>query len=409
MNGFLSESTLRESKAPPSLVARCGACGLHKLCASPKMPVNGEGRRKILIVGEAPGKEEDDKGIPFVGPTGHLLRDTLAKFGVDLRRDCWLTNAARCRPPDNKLPDKTVEHCRPYLIQAANELKPEVIIPLGAHAVKSLIGWIWKEDPGGVGRWVGWKIPCQRLNAWICPTWHPAALIHGDNKKQGEKKEPENAVRKILFADHLKAASKLKGRPWKEVPDYKGQVSTFYDPEKAVLYLKAWSVGTSPVAFDFETDRLKPDRLDSRIVCCSVSDGRTTIAFPWHGEAIIAMRELLRSQVPKIGFNMKFEDRWVRRLFGHGVRNWVWDGQLASHVLDNRIGVKDLKFQSFVLLGQEKYNDHIEPFLEGKGSNEPNRIKEIGLEQLLLYCGLDSLLEFKVAKKQAKQLGVQLY
>lgn len=402
MNGFLSESTLRESKAPPSLVPRCGACGLLKLCSSPKMLVDGEGRRKILIVGEAPGREEDEQGKPFVGPTGRILRDALAKFGVDLRRDCWLTNAARCRPPKNDLNEKTIEHCRPLLIQAIKELQPEIIIPLGTVAVKSLIGWLWKEDPGGIGRWVGWKIPCQKINAWICPTWHPAALLHG------EKKEPESAVRKILFADHLKAATKLKGRPWKRVPDYRKQVSVILDPNQAANTVWNFYTSEKPVAFDFETDRLKPDRGESRIVCCSVSDGEFTFAFPWHGEAIIAMRELLRSPVPKIGFNAKFEDRWVRRHFGHGVKNWIWDGMLAAHVLDNRIGVKSLKFQAFALLGQEKYNDHIEPFLQGKGSNEPNRIKEIGLEQLLLYCGLDSLLEYKVAIEQSKQLGVSI-
>lgn len=408
MNGFLSESTLRESKAPPSLVPRCGACGLFKLCESPKMPVDGEGRRKILVVGEAPGAEEDSQGKPFVGPTGRLLRDTLAKFGVDLRRDCWLTNAARCRPPKNELPEKTIEYCRPLLIQAINELKPEIIIPIGTVAIKSLIGWLWKEDPGGIGRWVGWRIPCQKINAWICPTWHPAALLHGDNKREGEKKEPENAVRKLLFAEHLKAALKLKGRPWKRVPEFKREVRPLFNPEQAGEYTYNMMMRGNPVAFDFETDRLKPDRKESRIVCCSITDGDCTYAFPWHGEAIIAMRELLRSPVPKIGFNAKFEDRWARKHFGHGVRNWVWDGMLAAHVLDNRIGVKSLKFQAFVLLGQEKYNDHIEPFLQGKGSNEPNRIKEIGLEQLLTYCALDSLLEYKVVKKQAKQLGMEL-
>lgn len=401
MNGFLSESILRASKAPPSLVPRCGACGLRKQCRSPVMPVDGEGRRKILIVGEAPGKEEDEKGQPFVGPTGGLLRDTLAKLGIHLRKDCWLTNAARCRPPKNQLPEKTIEYCRPLLTQAIDELKPEVIIPLGTAAVKSLIGWLWKEDPGAGGRWVGWQIPCQRINAWVCPTWHPAALLHGE-------KEKENAVRKKLFEEHLRAAGRKKGRPWKDVPDYRKQIQVVYDPAGAPMWLDTLRKRNTPLAFDFETDRLKPDHKDSRIVCCSVSDGHVSVAFPWHGEAITAMRELLRSDVPKVGYNSKFEDRWCRKEFGFGVRNWVWDGMLAAHVLDNRMGVKGLKFQAFVQLGQESYDDHIEPFLEGKGSNEPNRIKEIDLGQLLLYCGLDSLLEHRVAVKQAKQLGVEL-
>ena len=94
--------------------------------------------------------------------------------------------------------------------------------------------------------------------------------------------------------------------------------------------------------------------------------------------------------------------------FGHKVVNWKWCTVLGGHTLDNRSGVCGLKFQSFVLLGQGAYDEHISPYLRSvkPGCNEENRTKEIGLRELLLYCGMDSLLEIEVAKKQMKKIGV---
>ncbi|MGH2611596.1 MAG: hypothetical protein ACRDFB_00940, partial [Rhabdochlamydiaceae bacterium] len=123
-----------------------------------------------------------------------------------------------------------------------------------------------------------------------------------------------------------------------------------------------------------------------------------------------ATGELLRDKdITKLGYNIKFEQRYTMKEFGFKARNWKWDGMIASHVIDNRRGITGLKFQSFVLLGQPPYNDHIEPFLKPKkmihGANTINQINEISLQQLLLYCGMDSLLEFLVCKKQMKMIS----
>ncbi len=67
MNGFMSRLDLAPSAAPEPLLAACGRCGLHRNCLSPKMPAAGMGKRRILLIGEAPGVEEDRRGEPFVG------------------------------------------------------------------------------------------------------------------------------------------------------------------------------------------------------------------------------------------------------------------------------------------------------------------------------------------------------
>ena len=145
MKGFFSAAEIRPAKTLLTLAPKCGKCGLYKTCQSPKMPVTGEGRKKLLIIAEAPGAREDQRGIQLCGESGRLLEKTLRKFGVEMRRDCWLTNALSCRPPKNATPtSEQIAHCRPLVVRAIQELNPEKIILLGGPAVKSVYDWRWK-------------------------------------------------------------------------------------------------------------------------------------------------------------------------------------------------------------------------------------------------------------------------
>jgi uracil-DNA glycosylase len=397
--GFFSESRLTQTRKPLPLLPRCGDCGLYyKGCESPKMPVSGAGRRGILVVGEAPGADEDKEGVQFVGRTGKKLRTKLQQLGLSPNQDCWFTNALICRPPGNKIKNqKMVDWCRPNLLKTIDRLKPKVIVLLGRTAVKSLIGWLWKEDIGEIARWVGWRIPSQRLNAWVCPTWHPSYLV---------RQEREDPVLEMLWGSHLKAAVSKTDRPWKTLPDYEAKVDVLADPEEVEVYLS--QVKNGLVAFDLETNMLKPDSDRAKIVCCSVCiNGKETFAFPWVKRTEQAMKRLLRSKtIGKIASNMKFEDRWTRAKLGIEVRNWDWDTMLAAHVLDNRHLISSVKFQAFVQLGQEPWNTHIEPFLkaEGKGGYSENRIDECDLYDLMKYCAMDSLLEYRVMTLQKRRL-----
>jgi hypothetical protein len=176
------------------------------------------------------------------------------------------------------------------------------------------------------------------------------------------------------------------------------------DTDKATSVIGYFAKSTEPCAFDFETDRLKPDAQDSNVLCCSISNGTLTIAFPWQGAVIPAMKEFIRSPVPKIGANIKFEERWSWRHLGCGVRNWFWDTMLGAHWDRCQSGVCGLKFQAFVRLGVPDYALHLEPLMRAQDSNSPNRLREADLREVLLYCGTDSLLEVKVAQLQQKEL-----
>lgn len=388
---FTPEPPARSRTVPRS--ARCGACGLSKGCQSPKMPVTGKGRRRVLIVAEAPGRQEDQENIQLIGDAGQKLRKILKGMKIDLDRDCWKTNALCCYVKGNPEPtDRQIGWCRPNLMKAVRELKPDVIVLLGAVAVDSLLGVLWKEKPGPIGQWVGWQIPSQELNTWICPTYHPSYLLR-----------TRDPVAELMVTKHLKAAFGLEGRPWNEIPDYRGMIRCEKSSSEAASILR--SVKGGSFAFDFETNMLKPDHPDARIVCCSVCWGdELTIAFPWHGEAVAAMGKLLAGFEQKVGWSIKFEDRWTRKAFAFGVNNWLYCGMNGSHVLDNRRGITSAKFQAFVRLGLAPYDREIKPYLEAKDSNTLNRIDEVDLDDLLMYCGMDSLVEYRICEQQTKEM-----
>lgn len=394
--GFFHSSQLAQMKAPLPILPQCGACGLYKTCKSPKMEVYGKGRRKILIVGEAPGEDEDDKDRPFCGKSSQELKEVLAKCGVDMDKECWLTNALICRPPKNEISDdKMIDYCRPNLVKTITELEPEIIIPLGGIAVESLLGWLWKDDVGAVTRWVGWNIPYQRLNCWICPTWHPSYVLRA--------REQRNEVPGIMFAKHLDKATAHDNRPGVNKEIFDG-IQTFTGDASQALHEFHISPKTHLICFDFETDRLKPDHKDAWIVCCSVTNGVDTLAFPWEPNKERVKAILEDPSIGKMSHNMKFEDRWCRRE-GIAVANWVWCSMNNAHILDNRSDITSLKFQTFVRLGLDEYDSHIKPFLYSDGGgNAPNRIKEVYFPDLLKYCALDSIYEYEVAQEQMKEM-----
>ena len=287
-----------------------------------------------------------------------------------------------------------IEACRPNLMKTIKECDPNVIFLLGEVACKSLLLEIWKDDIGRISRWGGYCIPCREPNAWIVPTFHPSYILRmGDDK-----------ILNRIFRKHLRlGVSKAENKPWKEVPDYKKQIEIVTRPSQAAKILREMIEKGGAVAPDYETNCLKPDGEGTEIVSCAVCwRGRRTIAYPWQGKAIDATGELMKSSMPKIAANLKFEDRWTRAKFGHKVRNWYWDTMVAAHVLDNTSETTNLNFQAFVHLGQENYDTHIKPFKKAKKGSRFNRMQELDLNDLLLYNGLDSYLEYWVAMKQIK-------
>jgi len=145
----------------------CTRCGLHE-GRQKAVPGEGPSGARIMFVGEAPGREEDIQGRPFIGRSGRLLDESLKKVG--LRRDeLFITSVVKCRPPKNRIPLKWEwETCiQAHLRRQIGVIDPAIICLLGGVATKALLGRDRLSE--GRGRIV------QRENRIFFPTYHPAA------------------------------------------------------------------------------------------------------------------------------------------------------------------------------------------------------------------------------------------
>lgn len=138
--------------------------------------VNGEGPKgaKLFFVGEAPGAEEDATGRPFVGRAGKFLDSILSKHGIR-RQEVFITNAVRCRPPNNRKPkEDEIRSCIPYLENELRSIKPEVVIALGSTAWFALSG-----SRDRMAKVVGKerKISFRGIPLTVVPNYHPSAAM----------------------------------------------------------------------------------------------------------------------------------------------------------------------------------------------------------------------------------------
>ena len=394
MKGFRTKAAVAGHR-PATGASQCGACGLYKHCNSPKMGVQGTGKRRILVVLPPITKTEDEQETWLRSEHGAWLRKFMRNNGIEPMEDCWYTGALICYTanPNND----QVDHCTSKIQAVIKQLTPDVIICLGYKATRGVVQLAWGKKAGDPERWANWCIPSQKLNAWIVTT---DEIEINDEFRQKDK----NQVRKVLIELQLREAFAKDGKPWKEVPNY-NKLIQYPDEDKTVAIIKQMIARGGVVAFDYETNMLKPDHPKSRIYSCAICwNGRLTIAYPWTTKTAAATSALLKSDLWKIGANIKFEERWTLRHMGHGVNRWLWDTMQAAHCLDNRKGVTSVKFQSFVYSGTYSYNEYITQYLISEGSMEENKIHEIPLKKLLMYNGMDSLEEFDLALKQMEMM-----
>jgi len=151
-------------------VAGCRACGL---CDSRRNTVFGVGPQRAdwMVIGEAPGENEDLQGEPFVGPAGKLLDNMLRAAGLDRRRNVYIANVLKCRPPGNRNPEpQEVAQCEPFLRRQVALVQPRVILAMGRFAVQTLLQL---QEP--VGRLRGRVHRYQGVPVVV--TYHPAYLL----------------------------------------------------------------------------------------------------------------------------------------------------------------------------------------------------------------------------------------
>jgi len=169
--------------------ADLGDCRRCPLCEKRKKIVFGVGNpnARIVFVGEGPGREEDEKGEPFVGEAGRLLDRILFAMGLE-RKDVYICNVVKCRPPGNRDPlPEEIAACEPFLKRQLAAIRPRIIVALGRFAAQTLL-----RDETPISRLRGkWK---EYEGIPLMPTFHPAYLL----RNPAEKREVWEDVKEVM-------------------------------------------------------------------------------------------------------------------------------------------------------------------------------------------------------------------
>jgi uracil-DNA glycosylase family 4 len=175
-SGAMSTGSMPDLAALSKFLEGCPRC---KLAKSRTNIVFGQGNpeAELMFVGEAPGRDEDEQGLAFVGRAGQLLTKIIEAMGKT-REDVYIANVLKCRPPNNRNPEPDeVASCRPFLEEQIRLIAPRVIVTLGTFAAQALL-----ETDESIGRLRGrWQ---TARGVRVMPTFHPAFLLRSPERKK---------------------------------------------------------------------------------------------------------------------------------------------------------------------------------------------------------------------------------
>lgn len=415
---------LEQSSAPPKTSARvgnisltllhsqeCKACPLNRAdVVSPKMKPTGDSDPLIYVLGEAPGKDEDQRARQFVGNSGRLLREYL---GDEL--SIRFNNVIRTRPPGNRTPQPVeIECCRPSIIRDIEASKPKAIFGFGNIPLQ------WVTGLSGISHWRGRKMPVQigKHKCWFFPMLHPAFVLRAENERGEDKLGREW---RGAFVRDLRRAKALVS---KGLPD-----PIVHSPEMAMEGVESITGGDGAVkrildfigqckahgrfGVDLETSTLRPFSKGARILSIALSIGQSTIAFPlhhpsatWSSEELktieSAIRGLFHAELEKDAHNAKFEMEWMGKFYGDTILRsgqWVCT-QSGAYVLDERAGsgVQSLNGQCIIEFGLP---------IKNLSEVQLDRLEEEPLYKLLPYNGLDAKYAYLLASVQKRKIKAE--
>lgn len=169
-------------------VAGCRMCPLHR---ERKQTVfaRGKPQARLMFIGEGPGYEEDEQGLPFVGAAGKLLDRMISAMQFD-RDEVYIANIVKCHPPRNRVPDaEEAQACLPFLIRQIELVQPEVIVLLGAVPLRYLLGI--EGINRAHGQWADYQ------GTPVLPTFHPAYLLRVEQKKREAWQDLQKVMRRL--------------------------------------------------------------------------------------------------------------------------------------------------------------------------------------------------------------------
>ena len=409
---------------------QCDVCPLNKVKVSHgKMQPTGTTEPLLYVLGEAPGKEEDKKGEPFVGKSGKFIRDALveAQYPIDGRPDkpfvskhkkyteefCRFNNTIRTHPEGNRDPDFIeIECCRPSVTKDIEECKPKGILLVG----KIARDWVVQHNEG-IYAWRGRIFPVQigSHKCWAMAIFHPAFLLrkraHDADSGDSWEGQDDWAFRRDIknFLKYLQSSEYIK--PHIEPVDsvMEGIRTVTGHDKKDIQIIREhleWCSEQDAVAFDIETNGLRPYVTGSKILTVAVGTDEDTLAFPLeHKGAGWSDRQreivtqlfvdfLFDSECVKIAHNLPFELEWLGVHYSEDIiRATKWSCTMAqAYILDSRKGMWNLDTLCVLHFGL-----HLKELSRVDVRNLANE----PLQAVLDYNGLDTKYEFVLNTYQA--------
>ena len=182
-------------------ILRCEKCALYKTRTN-VVPGEGSPKAEIMFIGEGPGKNEDEQGRPFIGAAGKLLDKLIELIGLT-RKDIYIANVVKCRPPGNRDPlPKEVDACRPWLDQQIEIIKPKLIVLLGRHSMdRFLPNQKISIDHGK---------PKRHNGQVYFPIYHPAAALYRNSLLEDLEKDFKKIPKVLEIIENSKIENKEK-------------------------------------------------------------------------------------------------------------------------------------------------------------------------------------------------------
>lgn len=363
----------------------CERCGLYATCKSCCIGGRGSDDPDVFFVGEAPGPEEDERGKAFIGKAGAVLQKKIKDLGIDAYKIRY-SNVVRCWPHANgkTVPPKKreIDLCKPRIIAEVHEIKPKLLVPLGKVAYNALVG------SGKITDWAGSLIKSEDFGCSVIPVLHPSATLHSPALAR------PFAMQMASVAAHLNGkASKRKVPAW--------TIRMLDDDDEIERWIDHNIKEGKLTAFDYETTELEPDLGVPFTLNLSDASGEAVVV--WFGHKMSARRRRLitrwlRSPVPKVAHNAKFECRWSLLHFRAMPANLVEDTQQLHHLLEEE-SAHNLELLAYRYTQHGGYDSEMKAWLAAG-----HRHHEAEPKKLVAYGGGDAIVTRCICLKLKREM-----
>lgn len=361
----------------------CTKCDLCKTTSNVCLIGDGKWPAKIMLIGEAPGKREEDINKPFAGRAGKFLDVILERLGLD-REEVFISNIVKCRPPENRKPSMDeMRACRPYLMREIKNVDPEIIIVLGDSALKGL----FDTNTLSIGSQRGRILDFEGKKVIV--TYHPAAALRNPYFGTVMLKDLQAGLEKC------KKPAKHDVISVKSHPKY--TLVNSNNMKEAFRYLREAPV----MSLDIETTGLDLFDRSKKLVSLNTSV-RPNESYVWPASYVQKINEILQTKDLVVNHNIKFDMEWLEHQHGIVIKAPIFDTMVAKHLLDENYPDKDLKHLAVVELGMEELsNSSKEMQKHWKEGTQPT------WELLTKYGGGDSDAAFRLYEMYSKALKEQ--